>query len=65
MAANNQGIVHFRLAGRTGCKRPLMSVHMATDIEKFRAEPRQCARCAAALAKIDAVAAKRAARGEG
>lgn len=65
MASNNQGIVHFRFSGRTGCKRALISVHIATDIDTFRREPRQCARCAAALAKMDAVAAKRAARGEG
>jgi hypothetical protein len=62
MAANNQGIVHFRLNGRTGCKRALISVHIATTADKVRTEARQCARCAAALAKMDAVAERRAAR---
>lgn len=63
MAANNQGIAHLRLQGRTACKRALISVHIAVaSVERFRAEERPCARCAAAVAKMDAVAAKRAAR---
>jgi hypothetical protein len=63
MAANNQGIAHLRLQGRTACKRALISVHIAVaSIEAFRAEPRPCARCVVAVGKMEAVAARRAAR---
>lgn len=57
MAANNQGITHLRIGGKTGpfatiaCKN--YRAHIAVDLEKFRTEAAQCARCANWLRKWD------------
>jgi len=64
MAANNQGIMHLRTGGWTiACKR--RDAHMATEIENFRTDPRQCKRCAAFLARRDERAARKALKAEG
>lgn len=59
--ANNQGIFHLNLNGRVACKR--MNAHMYIKIDEFRTTAsRRCARCVALLAKMDDVAARKAAR---
>lgn len=61
MAANNQGIWHLNLNGAVACKN--QSAHMFVKIDEFRTiNGRLCARCVKVLAKMDASAAKRAAR---
>jgi hypothetical protein len=61
MAANNQGIVHVAMPGRKilcGNHR----AHMAVSLDRFDAEPRQCARCAEKARKIADMKARRAAK---
>jgi hypothetical protein len=61
MATNNQGIFHLRVGNDTACKarNAIMYIH----VDEFRAHTGlRCKRCVAKLAKMDAVAAKRAAR---
>jgi len=63
MAANNQGIDHIRRPGQP----PLCGnrrAHSAITIEDYRTGygARHCTRCLAKLAKMDAVATRRAAR---
>jgi hypothetical protein len=60
MSANNQGIFHLNLNGAVACKN--RTAHMFVKIDEFRTEGRRCARCAKVLAKMDVIAAKRAAR---
>jgi len=64
MAANNQGIWHLNLNGAVACKR--QTAHMYIKIDEFRAygmaNHRRCVRCVALLAKMDASAARKAAR---
>lgn len=58
---NNQGLFHLNLNGAVACKRT--NAHMYIKIDEFRSTAsRRCARCVALLAKMDASAAKRAAR---
>lgn len=60
--ANNQGIMHA--APKTGgvplCRK--RNAHMSVAIDAFRSDPKPCKRCVATLTKMDAAAAKRAAR---
>jgi hypothetical protein len=60
MAANNQGIYHLNLGGRVACKN--QSAHMFIKLDEFRAPGLRCKRCVAVVTKMDASAAKRAAR---
>jgi len=60
---NNQGIIHaaYSDGGRPLCKN--RNAHMSSAIEKFRTYgTSQCKKCAAHLAKMDAVKARKAAR---
>jgi hypothetical protein len=62
MTCNNQGIMHaaYTHGGYPLCKN--RTAHMSTIIEKFRAEPKPCKRCLAKVAKMDELAARKAAR---
>jgi hypothetical protein len=56
---NNQGIMHAAITagGMPLCRRP--NAHMSTTIESFRVAGKQCKRCAAIVAKMDASAARK------
>lgn len=61
---NNQGISHLNLNGAVACKN--QTAHMFIKIDEFRATTgRRCARCCKVLAKMDASAARKAAREAG
>lgn len=61
MSCNNQGIFHLNLNGAVACKNRM--AHMFIKIDEFRTiQGKRCKRCEKVLAKLDASAAKKAAR---
>lgn len=56
---NNTGIAHasFTVGGAPLCKS--RRAHFCLPVDKFRNDTKKCKRCAAKLAKSDAVKAKR------
>jgi hypothetical protein len=57
---NNQGIFHLNLGGRVACKN--QKAHMFIKLDEFRSPGPRCKRCSAIVTKLDASAAKKAAR---
>lgn len=60
----NQGIMHaaFKTGGQPLCRS--RRAHMSVCVEQFRTDQKQCKRCAASLAKMDAKRARKQEAGQ-